>query len=241
MNFLFNFAIVVFSILFLASCSPTRTFYQVYQVSPSIKDKMTISEDSLFFEDENCKLTYDFWTEGGNVGFKFYNKTDKDIILNLERSFFILNGIAYNYYKDRTYSTLENLITYSEEKKVSIPSKTAKIINEYNVSQSLYRDCDLYKYPRRKQIKTKSFKESTSPYVFSNRISYTSDSSLNEINLSNEFFVSAITNYPQNEVIKNDYLEFCDQKSFKLTPFFKDSAVNKFFIKYNNALDRWKH
>ena len=44
------------------------------------------------------------WDILGNIGFQFFNKTDKNIYLNLEESFFILNGISYNYYRNRVFT-----------------------------------------------------------------------------------------------------------------------------------------
>jgi hypothetical protein len=89
----------------LASCVST-TYYQVYKATPT--GKTTLKEDLLIFEDQNCVVSYNLWDEGGNVGFKFYNKTSQNIYLHLEDSFFILNGISYNYYKNRVYTTSNN-------------------------------------------------------------------------------------------------------------------------------------
>lgn len=240
MKNLFCLVIVVFTLLYLSSCT-TKTFYQICQVSPVVKDNNLINQDSLFYEDNNCKVFYDFWSDGGNVGFKFYNKSEKDIIVDLEKSFFILNGVAYNYFKNRTFSSVDNLISFNEEKKMCIPPHAAKVITEYEISTTIYRDCDLFKFPKRKQIKTKAFKHNASPYAFSNRISYSIGNSLVETNISHEFYVSAITNYPEKEVLKSTNLEFCDQESATSIPYIKDAAINKFYIKYNNAHDKWKH
>lgn len=77
-------------------------FYQIYQAASTTG----ISEvnGAFQYEDENCIITYDLWADGGNAGFKFYNKTDQNIYVNLEETFFIKNGMAYNYYKNRVYS-----------------------------------------------------------------------------------------------------------------------------------------
>jgi hypothetical protein len=37
---------------------------------------MEKQSNSLAYEDENCKVFYDFWKDGGNVGFLFQNKTE---------------------------------------------------------------------------------------------------------------------------------------------------------------------
>ena len=87
-NLLYTIGIV----LIFSSCA-TTSFYQVYDVKP-INESITKS-DLLFFEDENCKITYNLWSNGGNIGFNFYNKTDSKIYVKLNESNFILNGFVY--------------------------------------------------------------------------------------------------------------------------------------------------
>ncbi|HQH40837.1 MAG TPA: hypothetical protein PK825_03755, partial [Bacteroidales bacterium] len=198
----------------LTACA-TTSFYQVYKAVPADKS-IKKTDNYLIYEDENCKLSYNFWGEGGNIGFYIYNKTNENVYLNLEQSFFVLNGIAFDYFKNRVYThsmssgatsskeaTASKYVTginyldlfqtnriqasnsigvmtssgfsvsYNEEKVICIPSKTSKIITEYNINESLYRDCDLFKYPTKKQIRSKSFTKSDSPFIFSNIITYT--------------------------------------------------------------------
>lgn len=278
MNLIF---IAVMAVL-LTSCA-TTSFYQVYKAVPS--DKLITKDNNyLIYEDENCEVSYNFWGLGGNIGFHFYNKTDKKIYLNLEESFFVLNGIAYDYFKNRIYTlsassggttsktssksksvtqvnyldlpqtnriqTTTNVglmtssgysISYNEEKVVSIPSKTSKIITEYNINESLYRDCDLFKYPTKKQVKSKSFSKTKSPIVFSNRISYTVEQSDKQVKFENEFYVSEISNYPESEILELKFDEFCSQKSTTKTKYFKNVSPDKFYIKYTKGTDTLKH
>jgi len=260
----------------------STSYFQVYKASPS--EKLALKDNFLVYEDENCKVSYNLWDEGGNMGFRFFNKTDKNIYLNLEESFFILNGISYNYYKNRVFttststgsSTSRGLITsksmtginyldllqtnriaatntvgimsssghsvsYNEEKIVCIPSITSKIISEYVINELLYRDCDLFKYPTRKQIKSKTFKKSDSPFVFGNRIAYMVGQTGNLIKLENEFYVSEISNYPESEIMELKSDEFCDQKSVTMTKYFKNVSPDRFYIKYNKDMDPWTH
>ena len=157
---------------------------------------MVLKENLLVYEDENCKVSYNLWNEGGNIGFQFFNKKDKNIYLNLEESFFILNGVSYNYYRNRVFTnstrsgtlasrgrtasksvtginyldllqtntitatnTVELMsssgfsVSFNEEKICCIPSKTSKIISEYNINEKLFSDCSLFKYPSRNKIK----------------------------------------------------------------------------------------
>ncbi|MEO8932788.1 MAG: hypothetical protein ABI295_00655 [Xanthomarina sp.] len=268
-------------VIFLTSCG-TTSFYQVYKTVPS---NGIVNEDNyLVYEDDNCKISYNLWDDGGDVGFIFYNKTDEKIFLNLDDSFFVLNGVAYDYFKNRVFSHLSssgitnsntaissksitginysnllqtnktentsstNLITssgysvsYNEEKKLSIPSKTSKIITEYNINEFLYRDCDLFKYPTKKQVKTKNFSKNESPIVFSNRIAYTVENSDKTVKFNNDFYVSEISNYPESVLIESKFIEFCGQKNTISKKYFKNVSPDKFYVKYVKGSDIWKH
>ena len=287
LNFIYTTIIAVF----LTSCGIQQTYYyQVYKAVPT--DKLTNTGNRLVYEDDNCKVSYNLWEQGGNVGFTFYNKTDKDIYLNLEESFFILNGKAHNYYRNRTFSNSINSgtktsqsatvsksitginyqdlqqtnrvqatngieltassgysISYNEEKIICIPPKASKSIIEYGITESLYRDCDLFLYPyanprlkaTANQIKTKKFSKDESPFVFSNRITYAVGQSSNTVKFENEFYISEISNYPGWMMFEVRYDEFCGQKSIFQTEYFKDASHDKFYIKYIKRDNRQKH
>ena len=190
-NTLFIFTAIT---IMLSSCIPSA-YYQLYKATPLDK---AINNDSneIVYEDDNCKVYYNFWNEGGNMGFRFFNKTNDNLYLILKESFFIVNDHSFDYYLNRnitfglkstissgilssksinnytyltsyntnssnllnTGTTSEYSITYNEKEIVCIPSHTFKIIFEYKITNSLYRDCDLFKYPNnKKKINTKSF------------------------------------------------------------------------------------
>jgi len=258
------------------------SFFQVYKVKPS--ENIVSKENALVYEDDNCKVYYNFWEEGGNVGFRFYNKTENQIYLNLEESFFILNGIAYDYYKNRVFTksktsgtSLSNSaslsesvtgvnyydliqtnkleissnigtassfgysVSYNEEKIICIPAHTSKIIMEYKVNETLYRDCELFRFPTKKQIKTKTFSKSDSPIVFSNKIAYYLGNSDNLNVFKNEFFISEISNHPYSEIIEEKYDEYCGEKSLTLVKYFINDSADKFYIKYTKGQNLLKH
>jgi len=268
-------------VMMLTNCG-FPSYYQVYTTVPS--DKLVVKDNLLVYEDENCKVSYNLWDEGGDIGFQFYNKTDENIFLNLNESFFILNGISHNYYMNRVFTNSKSSgattsrgaitsksvtglnrsdliqtnriiatntvgfmtssgfsVSYSEEKTVCIPSKTAKIISEYHINESLFRSCDLYKYPTKKQIKSKTFSKEQSPLVFSNRIAYSKGQTDNLIKFENEFYVAAISNYPEYVMFESKYDEYCGQKSVTMTKFFRAVSADKFYIKYSKGQDAWKH
>lgn len=276
-----NALIITSLTIILSSCMPP-SFFQVYKVKPS--ENIVSKENALVYEDDNCKVYYNFWEEGGNVGFRFYNKTENQIYLNLEESFFILNGIAYDYYKNRVFTksktsgtSLSNSaslsesvtgvnyydliqtnkleissnigtassfgysVSYNEEKIICIPAHTSKIIMEYKVNETLYRDCELFRFPTKKQIKTKTFSKSDSPIVFSNKIAYYLGNSDNLNVFKNEFFISEISNHPYSEIIEEKYDEYCGEKSLTLVKYFINDSADKFYIKYTKGQNLLKH
>ncbi len=236
-------ALIMMSVALLTSCS--TTFYQVYTTETS--ESISKNKNSLIFEDDNCIITYNLWKHGGDVGFTFYNKTEEMIFLNLEESFFIRNGIANDYYKDRIFESSihsaiavsSNTVSHFEKNIVSIPAKTAKIISEYVVSNAVYRDCSLRLHPTKSQIKTENFNKSNSPLNFSNQLSYRIQDS-DTVKIENSFYVSAITNYPEKEILTQVKEEFCGQKPMLKSKTFNSSSPNQFYIKYDKIKD-WKH
>ncbi|MEN6296122.1 MAG: hypothetical protein ABFD61_08355 [Chloroherpetonaceae bacterium] len=265
-----NLLIAILISVILSSCATEHIYYQVYKVAPTEKTTLSLNKNYFVYEDENCIVSYNFWDEGGNIGFIFNNKSHQDIYLNMEESYFIINQIAHNYYKNRTVANsvgvslskggvvsesilrllnndkdLINKITeinengmeistkrlesYIEEKIICIPSMTAKIIAEYKVNRSFYIDPDLNPYPSKKQIVTKNYTKSNSPFVFSNRLLYTLGKTGNPIKFENEFYISEITNYPENEIVKKSHY----YTSRVLIKTFTNSSPDKFYIRYN--------
>ena len=97
-NLFFNALIA----LTMTSCVSTA-YYQVYKTTPVTN--VTLKDNAIVYEDDNCKVLYNFWEDGGNIGFTLFNKTEKNIYINLEECFFISNGKAYDYYKNRIYTS----------------------------------------------------------------------------------------------------------------------------------------
>lgn len=252
----------------LTSCATEKIFYQVYKTN---SEGMRKNDKSVFYEDDTCKIIYNLWGDGGNFRFEFYNKTDQNIYVNLEESFFIMNGMANNYYKNRAFtyssesatsrltgtaispsitfyssgeriSSKSSSVTYNEEKIIIIPPKTSKILGEYAINTTVYRDCDLVLYPSKKQDEVKSFTKQESPYVFSNKIAYRVGKSGASDIVENNFYVSEISNLSENKEIRNDYETFCGQASIEKKSFFLDVAPDKFYIEYKKTKESfWKH
>ena len=267
-----NFSIFAILTLILFSCSPS-VFYQVYNTA--VTGNLKQEENSITFNDENCTISYNFWANEGQMTFKITNNSDSTIYINMDESFFIMNGIAYDYYLNRTFESSvstsgsvtkeitktqtvtglnnRNLIqtnanqtskvaqisnsngysvSYTEEKVIGIPAKSAKIISEYSLVKKVYRDCDLLRYPTRKNPEIKNFTLENSPVVFSNCINYSIGKTGKSILVRNEFYVNQIQNLPESEMFTKKNDQYCGQMSVNISTTFKNKASNMFYITY---------
>jgi hypothetical protein len=238
-----RFSLIIPLMFFVASCA-TPTYYQLYKVTsvnPANKEL-----ESLNFEDENCIVSYSFWSKGGDAGFIFKNKTDRKIYLNLKETSFILNGIAFDYFKNRTFTnSLSNsfdspgvlqgvqtgsTVSIEEDPWVYISPQSSKIISEYPINSEILIDCDLEMNPRNKDIKTIPYTLENSPLVFGNRITYEIEGKSQV--MENDFYISEITNYPSSVFFESKFNEECGRKDVYSSSFFKFFDSNKFYIRY---------
>ena len=119
---LFNLVCVVVTSVLSVSCS--QNFYQVYTMD---SNDLKMQDNSLLFENADCQVSYNFWSDGGHVSFAFKNKTDKDIFINMNESFLVVNGNAHNYFEAKTYtygSAYATTIGYGESLGVSLSGNT---------------------------------------------------------------------------------------------------------------------
>jgi hypothetical protein len=83
-----------------------QLYYQVYEVN---SDSLNQKDNSLVYENNDLKVMYNLWGENGSVGFIVQNKTDKDLFLDMGQTFFIKNGAAYDYFKNREFTTTRTM------------------------------------------------------------------------------------------------------------------------------------
>ena len=71
-KFIMKTALVAVLGLSMVSCK--STFYQVYDVD--YDSNMKMQDNSLVYENEDCKVLYNLWSEGGFVKFAIINGID---------------------------------------------------------------------------------------------------------------------------------------------------------------------
>ncbi len=228
---------VIISLLCI-SCAPSR-YYQVCQVST---DNKIIFNDSLFgYEDDNCRIDYDLWGEGGRVCFSVFNKTDENLFLDLGSSFFVLNGEAYDYYKNQyvlkgTYLSVKDFSKSSPDSPViCIPPQALKRISKFPICYGLIRSCDLQIYPKKEELSSMTFDIGESPFVFRNILVYSCGKYSTPVTLDHQFYVSEVTNYPAKQVEMIIYETFCGQDEGSVNTRLRQAAPDRFYTIYKNT------
>lgn len=280
------------TISLFTSCVSQQTYYQLQKTK---SDNVQFIDSNYVYENNDVKIVYDLWENDGNPGFFFYNKTEKMLYLNLDESFFIINGIANDYYQNRVWTSsqsssegtsegsalnftkslskvlLRSVVSKSEslslssseinlssdesgiyqiEKRIfKIPPKSAKQVFEFTITGNIYRSCDLLRFPDEDEVKSVTFSKKTSPYIFSNRLSFSFNSDLTDAKtIVNEFWVDEITNFPEDLFFYYRNKKFCNEESYEDFQFYKYYSPDSYYIRYlkknknsNNSFDKRNH
>ncbi|MFC4739032.1 hypothetical protein ACFO3U_03405 [Flavobacterium ponti] len=129
-----------------------------------------------------------------------------------------------------------------ESKVVAVPPKASKSISEFIINETIFRDCNMLRFPSSKQTSSKSFTESASPLKFYNSICYKIGEKETKIKVKNDFYVSEITNLSENEIMTTQKDQFCDQRGANPVKVFKDNSPDKFYVQYiKSQMDTWKY
>ena len=194
---------------------------------------MIVKQEKGEFQYENpqCIITYNFWSNGGTADFEFYNKTDDIVYVDLTKSFYVRNDVANDLYRARTWTHTEgralsveydyvgfrsvgviqpnatltstvvetNTITMEEKQFEAIPAHSKKYFKTYKISYIPILSCDLQRYPSHKARQV--FSSENSPCRFSDVITYYIGDNTAPVTITNEFFVSSVTNYAEPEVV----------------------------------------
>ena len=118
----------VAALMMASACSPV--YYR--QVTTLSSDDVKFNERGEFvYENDMVCIEYNFWRENGGVDFLVTNNTDDDIYLDLAQSFFIRNGYAYDYFKNRTWQASKGLVLSSSQGTASSGVTTHAVATGY--------------------------------------------------------------------------------------------------------------
>lgn len=84
------------------------TSAMLFSCTPLYRQVATIHSDNVALLDngkyatnlDEISINYDFWSENGDVVFEIHNNSEKDIFIDMSKSFFIKNGIANDYFRN---------------------------------------------------------------------------------------------------------------------------------------------
>ena len=242
----------------MQSCREAQWYCQVFSV------KSTEENNDVVFSNNGIKISYDFWAEGGSASFWIENNTTEDIYLDLSKSFFINNGVVFDYYKNRVFGqtmlttgfNTSNTVSYDkstqvyymEEKILCIPANSCRRIEcEQSIYSWLYRDCNLFVYGERGKktnefdfSKSSTFNKSNSPIVFRNVITYyiAEEKPEQMRKITNEFYVDEITNFPQNQIFeyRTKDTTMCGKEYYREQNVIMVKAPHKFYHRYTGGI-----
>lgn len=118
---LFKCAILSMACIACASCN--KVYYQVYTME---SENLIMQDNSIVYENADCQVLYNLQSDGGLVSFAFKNKTDKDIFINLNESFLVVNGNAHDYFEDKAYTYASvSSTSYGNNLEVNLTGKNA--------------------------------------------------------------------------------------------------------------------
>lgn len=246
-----------FTILF-ASCAVTTNYYQVYKTSP---DNGTLTNDKIVFEDKSCSVAYNLWANGGDIGFSIYNKTESDLTVDLTKTFFVLNGVAYEYFQNRTFSKSSSsgtaLTTYNYPYYYYWYYNPSKITGTNSTSFSTsYIEKPQLTIPPKTQVNVSEYHVANARYINCDLLKYPTSKTIKTVKfdksnspfvfynlisyktkgdsarMENRFYVSEVTNYPEDKMFTEVDTSICGRKLDFPEKIFKNVTPDKFYYHY---------
>lgn len=221
----FRYSLVIALFLLLVSCTSYQySYYQIYKTKAENGD---INDKWISYFEDNFTIRYNLLSNKGYILFEIYNSSNEDIVIDLDKTFFVLNDEVKEYYQNETttqtlvYSNSEATITksffknesylssegnssgssesISDKQFVTIPPGTFRTFRKFNIIDSYLEQKDLIKYPK-PLIKNKvTFTSTNSPIKFANIISYKQGDKSNRI--THNFYVDEVANYSGQDVL----------------------------------------
>lgn len=101
-SFMFMKKVFVISLVAVLLSSCATAFQQIASVS---SNQISSNPEGKFtYEQDGVVIDYNFWAPNGKFGFLITNNLDTDILVDLSRSFLVVNGMAFDYFQNRSYA-----------------------------------------------------------------------------------------------------------------------------------------
>lgn len=213
-NYILKSIVCLQALLYLTSCA-TPWYHQIATFS---SENAKIDNDKYVAENDIIRVDYDFWAEYGCFKFAITNKTEKDVKIDLLRSYFIINGMAEDYCDSKQC--------------IYIPAKASRVLGGNIISDSIFRDCGFARNPKRKEQVILQFHKDNSPIVIENKLLLIVDNQ--EIPISHIFYISELQNYMKSDVVYDEYydLDCSGRQVYDPKTIFLMISPNKYYIEY---------
>ena len=203
----------------ICSCKTQQVYYQIAQTKPidEASVKCVDADNGYYYQDQNCRISYNFWSENGDAGFTVTNLTDKVLYILKDKCFFIKDGISYDYYRAREWNdpVVAGKRTTKEVEKpiIGIAPHASRSIEGFEIYSSILVDCDLERTPATNKPAMISFTPETSPVQFGNYITYKVGNDGVEKSVENMFYTWRITNYRKTDLFYTEKVQKCPNVS----------------------------
>lgn len=208
--------ILLIAAILCMSVSCSTTYYSYYHQVATVasNDTQKTDEGNFIVLQDGILVTYDFWKENGNAGFLVTNTNDFDIFFDTRRSFFIKNGLAFDYH------------TEAPDGMIRIPAGLSKVINEYDINENVFRYCGLKRTPYRDEEYIKEFAVENSPMKFGNRIMFIVNGKDSQI--QTDFYISKLLNTDDEWAVYEDYEKVCN--GYEYVEHFRYKSPDSFYV-----------
>lgn len=213
-NYILKSLVCLQALLYLTSCA--SQFY--HQVATFSSEDAKLKKDQYIAENDIISIDYNFWAENGCFKFTITNKTEKEVKIDLLKSYYIINSIAEDYCDSKQC--------------IYIPAKTSRVLGGNIISNSIFRDCGFARNPKSNEQVILQFHKDNSPIVLENKLLIIVDDK--EIPISHIFYISELQNYIKSDVVYYEYYDtdctgkqFYDPKTIYLM-----ASPNKYYIEY---------
>jgi len=218
------YVVIFFISIQFISCTSKR-----YQVSTVSSDDVN---ESFEYENEDLRLSYNFWELGGVLEFEIENLSENPIFIDWEHSNFIFNGYSYDYFNDDEEITslgvydgqsLSALVDLNANINRVTPGAVRKSSGRSASRTTITREKESIQIPPRSYVNSKkirltfpwiklkensiSLSERRSPLKIRTYIAYSTNKELEELNyIDNDFWVSKTKKVKKSKV--KDYQSY---------------------------------
>jgi len=111
--------IAIAAITIMSACSHTTRL-----VETKANNASKMNDNSVTFENDSIRVTYDLWSESGIMFYSVYNKTNMPLYIDWKRSAYVEENRIFPYYNNRSVAETQYIPTVNGNTVVMTPRAT---------------------------------------------------------------------------------------------------------------------